>query len=226
MPSPTWTNPPKGHELGDPAVDQLADLVAGGELLPRVLLGGLERQADALAVEVDVEHLHGDLVAHLHHRAGVVDVLPRQLRHVDESVHAAEVDERTERHHAGHHALADLAGLQVGEELVAGFLLGLFQEGPAGQHHVVAVAVELDDLGLQGLADVRSQVAHTAQLDQRRRQEAAQADVDDEAALDDLDDRTLDDTVGFLELPRWCPTPARTGPASSTGPDGLPCPPW
>ena len=36
-------------ELGDPAVDELADLVGGGELLPRVLLGGLQRQADALA---------------------------------------------------------------------------------------------------------------------------------------------------------------------------------
>ena len=45
------------HELGDPAVDQLADPVVGGELLPRVLLGGLERQVDALAVEVDLEHL-------------------------------------------------------------------------------------------------------------------------------------------------------------------------
>ena len=37
------------HELGDPAVDELADLVAVGELLPRVLLRGLERQRDALA---------------------------------------------------------------------------------------------------------------------------------------------------------------------------------
>ena len=33
------------HELGDPAVDQLADLVAAGELLPRVLLRRLEREA-------------------------------------------------------------------------------------------------------------------------------------------------------------------------------------
>ena len=37
------------HELGDPAVDELADLVAVGELLPRVLLRRLERQRDALA---------------------------------------------------------------------------------------------------------------------------------------------------------------------------------
>ena len=77
------------HQLGDPAVHQLAHLVAGGELLPGVLLGGLERQADALAVEVHLQHLHLDLVAHLHHRAGVVDVLPRQLGHVHQAVHAA-----------------------------------------------------------------------------------------------------------------------------------------
>ena len=96
MPSPTWTNAPNGHELGDPAVDQLADPVAGGELLPRILLGGLEREADALAVEVDLEHLHGDLVADGHDRTGVVDVLPGQLGHVDEAVHAAEVDEGAE----------------------------------------------------------------------------------------------------------------------------------
>ena len=31
-------------------------------------------------------------------------------------------------------------------------------------------------------------------------QEAAEADVDDEAALDDLDDRTGDDAVGLLDL--------------------------
>ena len=44
---------------------------------------------------------------------------------------------------------ADLAGLEVGEEVLALLLLGLLQPGPAGQHHVVAVLVELDDLGLE-----------------------------------------------------------------------------
>ena len=49
-------------------------------------------------------------------------------------------------------------------------------------------------------ADVRLQVAHAAQVDERRGQEAAQADVEDEAALDDLDDRTGDDAVLLLDL--------------------------
>ena len=68
------------------------------------------------------------------------------------------------------------------------------------EHHVVAVLVELDDLGLDLLADVRLQIADATHLDQRRGQEAAQADVEDQAALDDLDDGALDGLVLFLEL--------------------------
>ena len=128
-------------------------------------------------------------------RRRVVDVLPRQLGDVDESVHAAEVDEGAEVDDRRHDALADLARLEVVEELLALLLLRLLQPRPAGQHHVVAVLVELDDLGLEGAADVGLQVAHPAQLDQGGGQEAPQADVEDQAALDHLDDRALDDAV-------------------------------
>ena len=130
----------------------------------------------------------------------MVDVLPRQLGHVDESVHAAEVDERTEVDDRRHDTLADLARLQVGEELVALLALGLLEVRAPRQHDVVAVLVELDDLALEHPADERVQVAHTAQVDERRGQEAAQADVDDEPALDDLDDRTGDDFLVLLLL--------------------------
>ena len=144
------------HELGDPAVDELADLVAAGELLPRILLGGLQRQADALAVEVDVEHLHGDLVADGHDLAGMLDVLPRQLADVDQPVHATEVDERTELHDARHHALADLARLEVGEELVARFLLGLLQVGAAADSTTLLRFLSSSMiLACSDLADVR-----------------------------------------------------------------------
>ena len=142
----------------------------------------------------------------------MVDVLPRQLGHVDEAVHAAEVDERAEVDDRRHHAPADLAGLEVGQELVALLLLGLLQPGPPGQHHVVAVLVQLDDLGVEVAADVGLEVADPAQLDQRRRQEAAQADVEDEAALDDLDDRAGNDTVALLDRLDGPPGPLVLGP--------------
>ncbi len=88
----------EGNELGDPAVDELADPVVRGELLPRVDLGRLQRQADPLLVEVDVEHLDIDLVAHRDDRGRVVDVLPGQLGDMNEPVHASEVHERAEVH--------------------------------------------------------------------------------------------------------------------------------
>ena len=137
----------------------------------------------------------------------MVDVLPRQLADVDQAVHAAEVDEGAEADDRRHRALADLADLEVVEERVARLLLGLLEVGAAAEHDVVAVLVELDDLGLDALADVRLQVAHPAQLDERGRQEAAQADVDDEAALDDLDHRTLDDAVLLLDPLDRAPRP-------------------
>ena len=49
-------------------------------------------------------------------------------------------------------ALADLALLQRVEEVLADLGLGLLQPGTAGQDHVVAVLVQLDDLGLDLLA--------------------------------------------------------------------------
>ena len=188
------------HQLGDLAGDDLADLVRAGELLPRVLLRRLERQRDALAVHVDVEHLDGDLVADLDDLGRVVDVLPGQLGDVDETVDAAEVHERTEVDDGRDDAGADLALLQLREEVLADLGLGLLEPGAARQDDVVAVLVELDDLGLELLADVRLEVADATHLDERGGQEAAQADVEDEAALDDLDDGAGDDAVLFLDL--------------------------
>ena len=86
------------------------------------------------------------------------------------------------------------------EELAADLGLGLLQPRAAGQDHVVAVLVQLDDLGLDLAADVGLQVADAAHLDQRGGQEAAEADVEDQAALDDLDDGALDGLVVLLEL--------------------------
>src|SRR5690606_9549851 len=167
---------------------------------PRVLLRRLERQRDALAVEVDLENLDGDLLAHLDDLAGVVDVLPGQLRDVHEAVHAAQVDERTEVDDRRDLALADLALVQVVEEVRARLGLRLLEQRAAAEDDVVAVLVELEDLRLDLLAQVRGQVADAAQLDERCRQEAAETDVDDEAALDDLDDGAGDDAVVFLDL--------------------------
>ena len=47
----------EGDDLRDLALELVADVVGVDDPLPRVLLGLLEAQGDALAVAVDVEHL-------------------------------------------------------------------------------------------------------------------------------------------------------------------------
>ena len=98
------------------------------------------------------------------------------------------------------HTLADLALGELVEEVRTDLGLRLLEVGAAGQDHVVAVLVQLDDLRLEFAADVGLQVTYATHLDERRGQEATQADVDDQTTLDDLDDRALDDTIVFLDL--------------------------
>src|SRR5690606_342380 len=91
----------------------------------------------------------------------------------------------------------DHARLQAAEDLLADLLALLLKHRAAREHHVVAAPVELDDLALEGLIAELLEVVDAPDVDERRRQEAADAEVEDEAALDDLDDRALDRLTGL-----------------------------
>ena len=186
--------------------DDVALLVAVEHLLPRVGLRLLEAERDALPLAVDVEHLNLDRLADLEDLGRVVDVAPRELGDVDEAVHPVEVDEGAEVDDVGDRALDDVAGIEAVEDPLP-LLLALFLEhGAAREDDVVARAIELDDLALELLAHELVEVLHAADVDERRGQEAAHAEVEDEAALDDLDHAAGDGLallVGALDrLPR------------------------
>ena len=53
----------EGDDLGDRALEHVAGTVGADDPLPRVLLGLLETERDALAVAVDVEHFDPHRVA-------------------------------------------------------------------------------------------------------------------------------------------------------------------
>ena len=129
--------------------------------------------------------------------ARVVDVRPRQLGDVDQAVDPVEVDERAEVDDVGDLAFHDQPGLQAVEDLLADLLALLLEHRAAREHDVVARAVELDHLGLDLRAHVLVEVRHAADVDQRGGQEAAHPEVDDQAALDDLDDGALDRLAGL-----------------------------
>src|SRR5581483_8517515 len=172
--------------------DDVALVVALEHLLPRVGLRLLETERDALALAVDVEHLDVDLLADLQHLGRMVDVAPRELADVDQAVHPVEVDERAEVDDVRDRALDDVTRVEPVEDRLAHLLALVLEDGAAREDDVVARAVELDHLAAQLLAEILVQVLHAADVDERRRQEAPDAEVEDEAALDDLDHAAVD----------------------------------
>ena len=177
--------------------------------LPRILLGLLQAEGDALAVAVDVEHFDPHRVADRDDFGGMVDVAPGKLGDVDQAVDPLEVDEGAEVDDVGDLALDHLARLEPAEDLLADLFALLLEHRAAREDDVVAAAVQLDDFALERLTHELVEVVDAADVDQRGGQEAAHPEVEDEAALDDLDDAAfdrfariggdLDAAPGFLE---------------------------
>ena len=194
MPSSTRTN--ANGTSGDLAGDDLADLVRAGELLPRVLLVALsDRETRSRSMSTS--------------RTSTVTSVPtsttsdgwsmcfRTARDVDETVDAAEVHERTEVDDGRDDARTDLALLELGEEGLADLALRLLEPRAARETTLLRFLSSSMILASSSLPTY-GWVADTTHLDQRGGEEAAETDVDDQAALDDLDDGAGDDAVLLL----------------------------
>jgi hypothetical protein len=72
--------------------------------------------------------------------------------------------------------------------------------------------VQLDDLALQLLAEERVEVPYAPDVDQARRQEAPQPDVEDQATLHHLDDGSLDGALVVVGILDAVPGPLESRP--------------
>ena len=219
---------PEVDELGDGAIDDVADLEVRDGRMPRIGLQPTDRQADPAALVVDVDDLGLDLLADLVAGFGVVDLVPAQFALVDEAVDATEVDEHAERRDRADGALDRLADLQAAEQLVP-LLAALLVEGDLlREDEPVGLAIDLEDLEpqlaaderLELLGDLLGRVARLVVLRPARevddladRHEAADAAIDDEAALVVVDDRRLDDDARLELLLHRAPLALESGAA-------------
>src|SRR5581483_673938 len=89
--------------------------------------------------------------------------------------------------------------LDLGEQLLLHLLALVFEQLAAGDDDVAAGLVDLEDLALDGLADVGADVGRPADIQLAGGQEDVDADVDEQAALDLARDQAGDD-VAFLVL--------------------------
>ena len=113
------------------------------------------------------------------------DAAPAHVGDVQQAVQPVEVDERTEVGEVLDGALADVARGHLTEELATALGALSFNQLTAGEDHVAAVLVNLNDLELKNVAHERGEILGGNHVDLRRRQERLDADVDEQPALDD-----------------------------------------
>ena len=98
-----------------------ADRVLVVDVVPRAGRLLLEAQGDLFALVVDVQDLHLDLLVDLDHVRRMVDAAPAHVGDVQQAVDAAQVDERAELGDVLDRALADLADVELVEQLASSF---------------------------------------------------------------------------------------------------------
>ena len=121
------------------------------------------------------------------------DAPPSHVGNVQQAVDAAQVHECAVVGQVLDDALHALAFLQRGQQLFALGAVFAFEYGAAGNDHVVAPLVQLDDLEFEGLALEMRGFAQGSNVYQRTGQKCANViDVDGEAALDPAIQHALD----------------------------------
>ena len=181
-------------EVGGLAKEARALRIAAGNADPGVFAKLLQTQRDAVFVLVELEHHGLHLVADGQHLGGMAHAPPGKIGDVQQTIDAAEIDESAVIGDVLDDALDGAAFLEVGEQRLAFFAHAGFEHRAARDDDVVAFAVELDDLELEGFAFVWRGVLDRAHVHQGTRQKGAHAvGHDGEAALDLAGDRAGDE---------------------------------
>src|SRR5262245_5321880 len=137
-------------------VDVVALLIVGGwhpvegwvevlasDLTDRALVRLLQRQTDPAPVEIDVDDLYEDLVAHLDDLFGDLDMPVGELGDMNEALDALlDPDERAERNQLGDPARDDLPDLMHPRKLLPGVFLRRLQR----QRDPLAVHIDVEHL--------------------------------------------------------------------------------
>jgi len=176
-------------DVGDAAGEARVERVLPLDALPRIIQQLLHAERDAVGLVVDLDDLHLHGLADGQHFGRVVDPAPGDIGDVQQTVDAAEINERTVVGDVLDDAVDDLAFFEILHQFLT--LLGtcLFENRTAGNHDVAAAAIHLEDLERLRIVHQRRDVADRADIDLRARQEGyCPVEVDGEAALDLIED--------------------------------------
>ncbi len=142
---------------------------------------------------VDADDLHLDRLADGEDFRRMVHATPCHVGDVQQTVDAAEVDERTVIGDVLDDAFNDLTLFEVLDDFRTLFRTALFKNGTTRDNDVAAALVHLEDF--EGLRDVheRGDVADRTDVDLRTRQEGnGTVQIDGETTLDLVEDDAVD----------------------------------
>ena len=149
----------EGHQLHNLSRNHIANGELIQEMIPGIGLRRLAAQGDLPLLGVKGEDKDINLVAHLYHICRSLNPAPSQLRHMDHTVHAADVHKCAIGHQGLHHAVVLLAHFDLIPDLLNGSLPGFCCHGPDGANDSPAGTVDLGDLHLHSLAHHAGHIA-------------------------------------------------------------------
>src|ERR1700730_9095202 len=172
-------------DVGDLAEQPRIGRIAPRDVLPRIRAELLQAHRYALPLTIELEDADVDLFADLDHLGRMLDALPRHIGDVQQTVDAAQIDERAIVGEVLDHTLDGGALLEIVEKRGTLCAVLLFDHGTPRTDDVVALLIELDDLEFEGLVFKVRRIAHGAHVDQGTRQKGADiVDLDGESAFD------------------------------------------
>ena len=156
----------------------------------------LDAECNTLAVVVEVQNHNVQALVHFDHLFWVIHAAPAEVCDVYKAVDTTEVHEHTIRGDVLDHAFEDLTLLQAGDDLALLLLqLGL-DERLVGNHDILVLLVDLDNLEFHLLAHVLIVVTDRLHVDLASRQECLDAEhVYNQAAFCAALDGTHDDLI-------------------------------
>ena len=185
-----------GHDVDHPALDARGDRVFFLDAFPRVrgLLFQSQRHPFFLPVDLKNHRLH--LLTDFQHLGRMRNPAPGHIGDVDEPVYRPQINERAKIGDVLDHARAELAGLDFAQEIGAQLGPFRFQQFPPGNHHIVAIFIDLEDLKLIFLTEEIVHVSHRRSIHLRTWQESLDANIHHQTALHP----PLHDTLGDAAL--------------------------
>ena len=168
---------------------------------PRIFAKLLQAEGNTILFLIKLEDFGFDFIAHGQHFRRMFDATPSQIGDMQQTINAAQVNERAVVGDVLDDTLNNRTFLQAFQQALTLDALGRFHHGAARYHHVIALAIEFNNLKLHLFVLVRRGIFNRANIHQRTRQERADTvDHHRQTTLDLTVHHTLHDRAFFQRL--------------------------